>query len=164
MGKSKLLYVCYVIFPGESTCKVIQDPLKLEEESIMQEVNHKDYTERAIDLISQGKELLTGKYDEKINIMTIGWGQIGHIWGKPIMTVLVRKSRYTHGLIDKADNFTVSLAFDGHDEVLDFCGTKSGRDYDKFKECSITTSPGEKVTSPVIKEFDLHFECKIVFK
>ena len=80
------------------------------------------------------------------------------------MTVLVRKSRYTHCLIDKADNFTVSLAFDGYDEVFDFCGTKSGRDYDKFKECSITTSPGEKVTSPVIKEFDLHFECKIVFK
>ena len=45
----------------------------------MQEVNHKDYTEKAIDLIFQGKALLTVKYDDKINIMTIGCGQIGHI-------------------------------------------------------------------------------------
>ncbi len=52
---------------------------------------------------------------------------------------------------------------DMQDAVM-FCGTKSGRDYDKFKECSLELSDSKKVTSPIINTPGLHFECKIVFK
>jgi flavin reductase (DIM6/NTAB) family NADH-FMN oxidoreductase RutF len=48
-------------------------------------------------------------------------------------------------------------------EVL-FCGTKSGRDFDKFKECSLKTAPGKTVASPIIDIPGYHFECRIVYK
>ena len=68
------------------------------------------------------------------NPMTIGWGQFGVIWGKRTFTVYVRKSRYTHALLDNATTFTVSVPFeDTYREALALCGTKSGRDIDKMK-------------------------------
>ena len=68
------------------------------------------------------------------NPMTIGWGQFGVIWGKRTFTVYVRKSRYTHALLENATTFTVSVPFeDTYRETLALCGTKSGRDIDKMK-------------------------------
>ena len=68
------------------------------------------------------------------NPMTIGWGQFGVIWGKRTFTVYVRKSRYTHALLENATTFTVSVPFeDTYREALALCGTKSGRDIDKMK-------------------------------
>ena len=52
---------------------------------------------------------LTTQYGGENNVMTIGWGQIGIIWRKPVMTVLVRKSRYTKTLLDGSKEFTVSV-------------------------------------------------------
>ncbi len=49
------------------------------------------------------------KAGEKVNTMTIGWGNIGFIWNKPIMMVPVRYSRYTYSMIDGSDTFTVSV-------------------------------------------------------
>jgi flavin reductase (DIM6/NTAB) family NADH-FMN oxidoreductase RutF len=60
------------------------------------------------------------------------------MWKKPIMTVMVRKSRFTHHIIENASSFTVSIPRDDLGEVLNFCGTKSGRDFDKFKECKLS--------------------------
>jgi flavin reductase (DIM6/NTAB) family NADH-FMN oxidoreductase RutF len=47
---------------------------------------------------------------------------------------------------------------------LTFCGTKSGRDYDKFKECKLAVVAAQRVVSPIIKTPGLHYECKIVYK
>ena len=68
------------------------------------------------------------------NPMTIGWGQFGVLWGRPTFTVYVRKSRYTHELLDHETTFTVSVPAKGTmREALALCGTKSGRDLDKMK-------------------------------
>ena len=45
-----------------------------------------------------------------------------------------------------------------------FCGTKSGRDMDKFKECRLNTARGKRVVSPIIQTPGIHFECRIVYK
>ena len=75
--------------------------------------------------------------------------------------VPVRKSRYTHGLIEKSGEFTVSVPLNKDlKDALMFCGTKSGRDYDKFKECNLTPIPGKEIDTPVIGECQLHYECK----
>ncbi|MFW6389945.1 MAG: flavin reductase family protein, partial [Halanaerobiales bacterium] len=108
---------------------------------------------------------LTVKNNDKLNTMTIGWGTIGYIWGKPIFMVMVRKSRYTYEIIEKAEDFTVSLPENGKmKNELGFCGTKSGRDFNKFKECQLTAVPSQKVKTPIIDECTLHFECDIIYK
>ena len=72
------------------------------------EVNIWDYAGHIMKNIGKGA-LLTTKADGQVNTMTIGWGQIGVIWSKPVFTVLVRESRHTKGLLDKSGEFTVNV-------------------------------------------------------
>ena len=99
--------------------------------------------------------------DDKTNIMTIGWAQVGIIWGKPVMTVLVRPSRYTHGFIEKAGYFTVCVPPEGTmRKELAFCGSKSGRDHDKVMECGLSLTEGALKGVKYIAGSELVYECK----
>ncbi len=98
-----------------------------------------------------------------INPMTIGWGQVGIVWGSPIFTVYVRKSRYTYECLQSAGSFTVSVPRLGElADELTLCGTKSGRDLDKAHACGFDLIPGEAVDTPIIGQCGLHYECSIV--
>ncbi len=108
---------------------------------------------------------LTVKAGEAINTMTIGWATIGFVWKKEIFMVAVRKTRHTFQLIEKANNFTVTVPADAtFKEAVKFCGTKSGRDCNKFAECGLGKRPAQRVDSPVIDIAGIHYECKIVYK
>jgi flavin reductase (DIM6/NTAB) family NADH-FMN oxidoreductase RutF len=72
--------------------------------------------------------------------------------------------RHTFSLIEVADDFTVSIPSSDMQEELTFCGTKSGRDYDKFKECNLQIAASQRVVTPIIKAPGLHYECRIVYK
>lgn len=129
-----------------------------------QEIAYKEKLDETIDQLSKGA-FLTVKANDEINTMTIAWGMVGYIWKKPVFQVLVRKSRHTYDMIEASEDFTVSLPIDVDlQEALKFCGTKSGREYDKFAECQLTAVPSMKVKSPIIGECTLHYECKIVAK
>ncbi len=107
---------------------------------------------------------LTVRNNDKVNTMTIGWATFGIIWNKPIMLVAVRKSRYTHNLISNSKDFTVSIPIEKNlEKGLEYCGEHSGRDVDKVKKCGLTYTEADKVSSPIIKECDYHYECKIVY-
>lgn len=81
----------------------------------------------------------------RVNIMTIGWAQAGVIWGLPVLTVLVRPSRHTHLFLSRASHFSVYVPAPGtRDKELAFCGSRSGRDYDKVRVCSFTLKEGVK--------------------
>ena len=102
---------------------------------------------------------------EKANTMTIGWAQAGHMWQKNIVTVLVRPQRYTYELIEKADEFTVSIPTKNALKAeLAFAGSKSGRDFDKFEGHGLTAVPGQTMETPVVGECGLHLECKILHR
>ena len=75
--------------------------------------------------------LLTVGDETKFNTMTIGWGALGFIWERNIVTVLVRPTRYTHEFIEKFGNFTVSFYRSEHHKALSIMGSRSGRDTDK---------------------------------
>jgi flavin reductase (DIM6/NTAB) family NADH-FMN oxidoreductase RutF len=96
--------------------------------------------------------------------MTIAWGNIGFIWGKPIFTVLVRPSRYTYQFIEKSGEFTVSIPLKDMQKALGICGSKSGRDIDKFAVAELSVLPAQKINTPIISGCGLHFECKILYK
>ena len=129
----------------------------------MKRVDYMEVAEKAVTRIKEGA-FLTVKSDEAINTMTIGWATIGVVWKRPIMMVCVRLTRHTFPIIESADDFTVSIpSSDMRDEIA-FCGTKSGRDYDKHKECNLHLTDSQKVVTPIIKVRGLHYECKIVYK
>jgi flavin reductase (DIM6/NTAB) family NADH-FMN oxidoreductase RutF len=129
------------------------------------EVSYTDYLKETLDkLANPGLLLVSAGSDGKPNAMTIGWGTIGIIWGKPIFIVLVRPSRYTYKLMEQSDDFTVNVPSSKMKDAVAFCGTKSGRDYDKFAEKKMTAVPGKKVKSPIIDECVIHYECKVVHK
>lgn len=127
-------------------------------------IPYKEMAQDFLDQLPRGA-FLTVQTGDRLNTMTIGWGSIGFIWGKPVMMVMVRCSRYTHELIQTAEDFTVSLPLNGEmKKSLATAGSKSGRDIDKFETCKLTARPAHKVNSPIIGECDLIYECRIVFK
>ncbi|NLG19230.1 MAG: flavin reductase family protein [Fibrobacter sp.] len=107
---------------------------------------------------------LTVQSGDDLNVMTIGWASLGFMWAKPMMTVMVRKSRHTFDIIEKTSEFTVSVPMVDVSKQLEFCGSESGKKVDKLKECGLEIFPGEKMRTPVINVPGIHFECKIVLK
>jgi flavin reductase (DIM6/NTAB) family NADH-FMN oxidoreductase RutF len=130
----------------------------------MKKLDYMQIAQQAMAQIGAGGAFLTVSGGEAVNTMTIGWGLIGIMWGKPMLTVAVRTSRHTFGIIDKAGDFTVSVPVTDKRKELAFCGSKSGRTFDKFKECGLVRKDGIRVKTPIIGIPAIHFECEIVFK
>ncbi|MCX7779933.1 MAG: flavin reductase family protein [Negativicutes bacterium] len=129
----------------------------------MAQMNWNEQSEKALAILSKGA-FLTTAYGGKVNTMTISWGSIGFIWGRPIFTVAVRPSRHTYALIEQSNEFTVSIPLADMQQALALCGAKSGRDTDKFAAAGLATLPGRKVVTPVIAGDFLQYECKVVVK
>jgi flavin reductase (DIM6/NTAB) family NADH-FMN oxidoreductase RutF len=132
-------------------------------EQEMKAVNEMEIAQRAVELIKGGAFLVVQAKGRK-NVMTIGWAMFGYVWGKSVMMVAVRNSRFTHGIIEEADSFTVSVPTGNMQKETSFCGSKSGREFDKFKECKLATTKAQKVSTPVLKIPGYHYECKIIYK
>ena len=113
-------------------------------------------------LTSRG--LLLGSYDaaKKPNVMTIGWGAMGSIWGIPLWIVLVRPSRYTYACLEHSGCFTVNVPTEDMAEHCLTCGSTSGRDTDKFAACSLTQRKASTVLAPLVDECPIVYECQVV--
>jgi len=117
-----------------------------------------------LELLPKGA-FLTVQYGNRLNTMTIGWGAQGIIWTGPVFIVAVRNTRHTFKLIERAPDFTVSLPeTDAFKKALAFCGTRSGKDVDKFAACGLSTLPARKVASPIIDLPGIHLECRILLR
>lgn len=129
----------------------------------MKEVNAQEVAQMNMKQIQEGAFLIVRAKD-RMNLMTIGWALFGLIWRKPTMMVAVRNSRYTYGLIEEADSFTVSVPTGNMKKEIDFCGSKSGKNIDKFKECGLATIKSNKVNSPLLEIPGYHYQCRIIYK
>jgi len=128
------------------------------------DIVYNEYSKEMLEQLQKGA-FLTVKNGDEINTMTIGWGTIGFIWNKPIFMVAVRYSRYTYEMLEKANEFTISVPLNiDMKKELAICGTKSKREMDKFKECNLTAEKGKVLDTPIIGECELHYECKVVYK
>ena len=112
-------------------------------------------------LENDGLLLVTGKQG---NPMTIGWATIGRIWERPVLTVLVRPSRYSFVLLETLPEFTVNVPAADHGKSLAICGSKSGRDMDKIAECGFSLGSSASITVPYISECPVHYECRVILK
>lgn len=102
-----------------------------------------------------------GETPEEYNIITIGW--VGTICSEPPMCYIsVRKSRLSHEIISKTKSFVINLTTKELAKATDWCGVKSGRDFDKFKEMKLTPIKASVVNAPIIIESPLNIECEVV--
>lgn len=94
------------------------------------------------------------------NIITIAWA--GTINSDPAMvSISVRKSRYSHELLTKNGEFVINLTTKDLTFAMDCAGVKSGRDIDKFKELKLTKGKATTVSVPIIEESPVNIECKV---
>lgn len=130
-------------------------------------INVTDYAKDILKALPAGI-LLNTEADGKQNTMTIGWGSLGTNFGKNVFTVYVRKSRYSHVLLDKNPVFTISVPLGEADEkikkALAVCGSETGAKTDKFKKAGLTAVKGKKISAPAIAEFPLTLECKVIYR
>ena len=97
---------------------------------------------------------------ENSNILTIAW--TGIICTDPAMTYIsVRKERHSYDIIKRSGEFVINLASSSLAKSVDFCGVKSGKDIDKFKECNLTKEQATEINTPMIKECPINIECKV---
>ena len=128
------------------------------------EVNVWDYAGKILEVMDKGI-LMTTAADGEQNTMVIGWGHLGIIWGKPTFCAYVRESRHTKKLVDANREFTINVPLGAIDKnIIAVCGTKSGRDMDKFKELGLETEPGMTVSVPGIRQLPLTLECKVLYQ
>jgi flavin reductase (DIM6/NTAB) family NADH-FMN oxidoreductase RutF len=139
--------------------------IKKKGNTIMEKVDYMEVAQKVMAQIrNKGGAFLTAQVGDDINTMTIGWASLGFLWGRPMLTVMVRKTRHTFGIIERAKDFTVSVPLSGMAKQLEFCGTKSGRNHKKIEECGLEIMPSIKVHTPVILVPGIQFECRIVYK
>lgn len=113
-------------------------------------------------VFEQQPPLLTAGDKSGCNTMTIGWCQLGTLWHLPVCTVYVRPERYTYRFMEEQDYFTVSVLPAGEKRTVKVCGTQSGRDIDKVKECGLTLCYGAG-DAPFFDEAELVLVCKKIF-
>lgn len=96
----------------------------------------------------------------KSNIITIAW--TGTVCSTPAMTYIsVRKERHSYDLIKESGTFVINLTTEALAKATDFCGVKSGRDFDKFEHLGLTKLPGAFTDVPLIAESPVNIECKV---
>jgi len=113
-------------------------------------------------LENPGLLLTAAKPDGSVNAMTIGWGLWGIVWGRPILQVLVRFSRYTFEFVEAGQSFGVCVPNPEMRRWVGLCGTKSGRDIDKFAAQGHSYSMAEKAPVPLIDGCPLAYVCRVV--
>ncbi len=125
--------------------------------------NWKKFADEFTSRLNKQGVFLTSEHGGKVNTMTISWGSAGVYWSRPVITAPVRLSRFSHGLIAQSGKFTISIPKPGElQKELAFCGSKSGRNMDKFAECSLTAQPGRTVGTPVVGQAWMHIECRVM--
>lgn len=114
-------------------------------------------------LINKEWMLITaGSAEGGHNTMTASWGGLGELWGKYAATIYIRPQRYTLGFVDESEYFSLCFFDEEYRNALNFCGTKSGRDYDKDAECGLTVCFDNK--APYYKEAKLVFICRKMYR
>ncbi|HFB61873.1 MAG TPA: flavin reductase family protein [Bacteroidetes bacterium] len=101
-----------------------------------------------------------GAEPEEYNIVTVAWTGIVNT-GPPMCYISLRKSRHSHGLISKTGEFVINLTTRELAFATDWCGVKSGRDVDKFKEMKLHPVAADKVKAPLIAESPVNLECVV---
>ena len=127
-----------------------------------QEIKPQNIDVNAVKLFANDWMLLSAGKDTSMNMITIAWGALGELWGKPIVTVYVSTDRYTYKFLEDNEYFTVTAFPEQFRDKLQYIGSVSGRDEDKVKGSGLTPE-FTKLGNPIYKEANLAIECKKIY-
>lgn len=130
--------------------------------SSFKKISAGDITANPFDLIGKDWALVTCGDKDKFNTMTVSWGGVGIMWGKPVAFTFIRPQRYTFGFMETNGYYTMSFFDEKYRDALNFCGSKSGRDFDKVKETGLTPAFTENGV-PYFEEAKLVLVCKKLY-
>ena len=98
--------------------------------------------------------------NEKANIVTVAWA--GTVCSDPAMvSISVRPDRYSHHIISESREFVINLVTEKLTRACDWCGVRSGRDYDKFKEMNLHEYYSDLMETPAIEESPVNIWCRV---
>ena len=101
-----------------------------------------------------------GATPEEYNLLTVAW--TGTVCTNPPMcSISVRPERHSYEIIRRTGEFVINLTTERLARAVDWCGVRSGRDYDKFREMGLTPLPGEQVAAPIVAESPVSIECRV---
>ena len=101
-----------------------------------------------------------GNNPDNYNLLTISW--VGTICTNPPMCYIsVRPERHSYNIIKETGEFVINLTNEDMAYATDWCGVKSGKDFNKFEEMKLTPVKGELVNAPIVKESPLCIECRV---
>lgn len=101
-----------------------------------------------------------GETESEYNLVTIAW--TGTICTNPPMCYIsVRPERHSHPIIKRTGEFVINLTTIEMTKKVDWCGVRSGRDYNKFKETGLTPGPSKKISAPIVMESPVNIECRV---
>ena len=126
---------------------------------MMRNIAPKEIVGNPFAMIGDQWMLITAGDGENCNTMTASWGGVGVLWQAPVATCYVRPQRYTKKFMDEQEYFTLTFFAEEYRDALKLCGTKSGRDVDKVKECGFTVAAGAG-GAPYFEEAELVLVCK----
>jgi flavin reductase (DIM6/NTAB) family NADH-FMN oxidoreductase RutF len=126
---------------------------------MLQKIDPKTLTMNPFTLIGDQWMLITAGTPEHCNTMTASWGGVGVMWAEPSATCYIRPQRYTKEFVDSNDYFTLCFFDESYRKALNLCGSTSGRDVDKIKECGFNVQAGAG-NAPYFAEAELVLVCK----
>ncbi|MEN8116837.1 MAG: flavin reductase family protein [Bacteroidota bacterium] len=101
-----------------------------------------------------------GETPEEYNIITIAWtGTINS--DPPMCYISVRPGRHSYDIIKRTGEYVINLTTEKLARATDWCGCRSGRKYNKWKEMNLTPAPAKIVKAPIIEESPVNIECKV---
>ena len=101
-----------------------------------------------------------GADEKEYNALTVSW--VGTICSSPAMCYIsVRPERHSYEIIKRTGEFVLNLTTEQMAFATDWCGVKSGKDFNKFKEMNLTIGAAEKVKAPIVLESPINIECKV---
>ena len=126
---------------------------------MLHHIDPKQIANNPFSMIGDQWMLITAGSAESCNTMTASWGGVGVLWNAPVATCYVRPQRYTKQFLDREDYFTLTFFGEEYRKALSLCGTKSGRDVDKVKECGFTVKTAA-CGAPYFEEAELVIVCR----
>ncbi len=125
----------------------------------MHKIEIAEFSAKPFHLLDQEWALLVGG-TARPNPMTVSWGGFGTLWMKPVVTVYVRPTRHTWGLLNGHPEFTLNVLPGTMKKALQVCGSTSGRDSDKWVTAGLEPAPAEAVAVPRVAGARVVFECR----
>ena len=113
-------------------------------------------------LLAKDWMLITAGNIEDYNTMTASWGHMGIMWNLPVAIAWIRPQRFTYNFAERYEDFTLSFFPERYRPALQFCGTRSGRDYDKATETGLTPMATER-GNVSFEEARLVLECRKIY-